>query len=231
MTNQPQDNNTHDAPQPSAAQRSGLFGSQPRQPQPASDKPRTAQPNKQRTAKPRTTIPRKPRAQPATATGSIFSVQKNVFDAIRESIRLEGKSAGNKSLWKISGELGGTIDRYEREIAALNAELAHAREAAQPGGPVRELTVEELIDRLTTSLRDTQATPTDVKTLSQVLRDLKPSLFASVDNAPPDPCAIAEFLCGWAGMTGEQIAQTMGGRDALSKQLSEVLKSCVIVQP
>jgi len=44
------------------------------------------------------------------------------------------------------------------------------------------------------------------------------------EQSRPDPCAILAYVTGFAGKSGEQICQELGGAEFLAKELTEILK-------
>lgn len=190
------------------ADKSGLFG------KPAS-KPKN---ERKQPAKPRSRQgPAPDTAEPLT-NGLDLTSEQSVFAAIKAVSK-----ADSPVKFALARQISTTHNRCLHDSKKETA-TAHTREVT-----AKPLTIPELMELLTEAIRSPDATPTDVNKSLQTLRELNPAMFASIDKAPPDPCAIAEFLCSWAGRTGEEIIQMNGGREALERELSKTLKSTVVI--
>ena len=96
-------------------------------------------------------------------------------------------------------------------------------------GPI---TVTEIQRKLETIIRTSGNSGDVIKAINEL--DAQTGILqgqkAQRQGVPPDPCAIFEYITGWAGMTGAEIVQQLGGPEAVAEQLSEVLKCRVTVQ-
>ena len=94
------------------------------------------------------------------------------------------------------------------------------------------LTAPEIIRKLETIFRTASGTDS-IKALQELnehtgtLDDI--SRERKTEKIRPDPCAILAYVTGFAGKTGDQICQEMGGAKFLAAKLSEILKVPVTV--
>lgn len=187
-----------------AASKSGLFT-------PTNPTPKTA-PQK----RPKSTHLKKPKELPKEPSPENTLAIDSLDLSKKEDVYALLKSAKTASLlWNVATKIA---ERFNRYAETLDAAKTRAR------GKDEELTVEEMIDRVTAALRDLRATPTDVNALLKAMREINPGMFTSIEGVPPDPCAIAETITGWAGMSGADIVKQLGGAEKMQNQLSETLK-------
>eukprot|EP00919_Chromeraceae_sp_WS-2016_P009453 GHVR01022181.1.p1 GENE.GHVR01022181.1~~GHVR01022181.1.p1 ORF type:complete len:238 (+),score=24.55 GHVR01022181.1:1053-1766(+) len=154
-----------------------------------------------------------------------FDDPRQVFALFRGCLRYKPESDTNSKLNAAAVKVARSFKRLGKERDEAQTQLlAHASITAEP--PTRE----ELISIISTGLRDITATGSDVKGLTATLRDLMPELFRQQGDVDrPDPCALMAYICTFSGMTGEQIIAEQGGREFVEAQLSDILKTKVIL--
>lgn len=207
------------------AEKSGLFDSPTPQKQPIVEKPQQKAEKPQKgAAKPRTASKPSPaiakntdsdqQTPPTTTAPTTLDLADHqaVFCAIRDA-------HDNPAKFNLATKISLEFKRCSKVRKGLSGNVARAE----------ALTIPELTELLTSAIRSDEATPTDINKSLQTMREINPALFADVAKIQPDPCAVFDVVTSWAGMSGAEIAQSVGGADALSRHLSKVLKCDVVI--
>ena len=131
------------------------------------------------------------------------------------------------------------------EVSEESANAAASRLAARPEVKARlkalqlagitgtgPVTPDELIKKIEMIVRTPGANADTLKAIKML--DEQTGIFAEIKQlrggaAKPDPCAILAYVVSFAGMTGEQIVNSLGGKEFMACQLSDILKIPVIV--
>ena len=245
-------NPTDDAPDTNTAAaadlaaQSGLFGA-PKQPAPAKPQaktPSTAKRNRSHNAPPKTQ-PLKAQGVKSTDSGpdvqdsddlgqqalDVYWSEQSIYRRIKQAITDKLDRRSNSMLLLSSRETAQRIDRLLREADDLRAKLAaltHTPAAIEGGSepPTRE----ELIGIISQAVRRPDGTGADIKGLTATLQSLLPDLFRDESNdRKPDPCAVLSYVVSFAGMTGPEIIQGLGGRDFVRDTLVDILKTAVVL--
>ncbi len=210
------------------AQKSGLFSSAPAQKPPSAPKTpkNTAKQPKQPAQTEKT--PHNPPASdhPCDSTGlnlddsapnqpSISIIGFDLADKGSIFTALKAASKNRSVLWQLATLIS---DRYREGVEFAVSRAQAAGSLAAP--PTRE----ELIGIVSAALRAENATGSDVKGLIATLQSLLPDIFAGSEQTKrPDPAAIIGYICTFAGKSGAEICQDLGGRESLEARLSEIL--------
>lgn len=143
-----------------------------------------------------------------------LSNEQEIYAAIKAAV-------SNTLKFSLSRRLAREFKRYA-SLGGLAGKASHAR------GELA--TADELSTMISDALRDPSATASDKKALISALQSVAPHVFDSSDRQlRPDPCAIIGYLCGWSGMSGEQIVAELGGREFIADKLSQTLKVPVVI--
>ena len=225
---------------------SGLFNQSKNQPSGIPDGPlgppsRRSQPagNSQRKPSDNLTAPKHPRnSQDVDQVEQVLNqgqtdywTEQAIFRRIKQAITDKLDRRSNSMLLLSSRETAQRIDRLLREADDLRAKLAaltHTPAAIEGGSepPTRD----ELIGIISQAVRRPDGTGADIKGLTATLQSLLPDLFRDESNdRKPDPCAVLSYVVSFAGMTGPEIIQSLGGRDFVRDTLVDILKTAVIL--
>lgn len=182
----------------------------------------------------RKTVKKKPEAkkQPAKRKRSNFltkeakrSDEGAQADPQHIYARIKQAEGDNAAIYALCQDLANGYKRLKRQTEKA-AESARVREL-----DVTPPTREELQGIVSAAIRDTKASGSEVNSLLKALKELIPELFGDSSNQKPDPCAIVEYVTGWAGASGEQIVAELGGVEFLQDLIAKSLNvEAVIIE-